>query len=218
MFTTIKPAKSSGPVVYISFLFFFFFFFIGEKNQKEKVNNRQTKEMIDEWRLIISCTMGPYVTNVCTQLRIPRMQSWESFDTNFPMHYIGIKMEKWKKKKKKKKKKKMKKKKAKLNSSWNLILPFFFHFFFFFFFFFFFHFPWFSCTQYTLNVCTRCIQSLKTLALIEFEKSVSNKYIEMKGMLSMSILILSYYYENTPIQTYRKFHLQNWKFSDKKPQ
>ena len=24
------------------------------------------------------------------------------------------------------------------------------------------------------------------------------------------------HYENTPIQIYRKFHLQNWKFSDKK--
>ena len=41
------------------------------------------------------------IPNICTKFQNPRRSSWEIFDTNFPMYYIGVrdwKKEKWKEK------------------------------------------------------------------------------------------------------------------------
>ena len=53
--------------------------------------------MVDMRMLIVSYTKQA-TPNVCTKFRNPRCSSsWEIFDTNFPMKYIGVKIEKRKK-------------------------------------------------------------------------------------------------------------------------
>ena len=60
-------------------------YFIGKKK------NGQIKGMINMWMLILSYTIQVDVPNVCTKLRNPRCSSsWEISDTNFLMHYTGV--------------------------------------------------------------------------------------------------------------------------------
>ena len=48
--------------------------------------------------LILFYTIQQVIPNICTKFQNPRhSSSWETFDTNFPMYYIGVtdgKMEK----------------------------------------------------------------------------------------------------------------------------
>ena len=64
--------------------------------------NGQIKEMVSIRRLILSYTMQQVIPNICIKFQNPTCScSWEIFDTNFPMYYIGVrdgKKEKWKKK------------------------------------------------------------------------------------------------------------------------
>ena len=52
--------------------------------------------------LILFYTIQQVILNICIKFQNPRCSSsWEIFDTNFPMYYIGVwdgKNEKWKKK------------------------------------------------------------------------------------------------------------------------
>ena len=52
--------------------------------------------------LILFYTIQQVIPNICTKFQNPRhSSSWEIFDTNVPMYYIGVrdeKKEKWKKK------------------------------------------------------------------------------------------------------------------------
>ena len=58
--------------------------------------------MVSIRRLILSHTMEQVIPNICTKFQNPRCScSWEIFDTNFAMYYIGVrdgKRQKWKKK------------------------------------------------------------------------------------------------------------------------
>ena len=54
--------------------------------------------MISSSMLILLYTIQQVIPNICTKFQNPRRSSsWEIFDTNFPMYYIGVsdgKMEK----------------------------------------------------------------------------------------------------------------------------
>ena len=114
---------------------------IGEKGK------RTNKKMVNIRRLIFSYTMQQVIPNICTKFQNPRCScSWEIFDTNFPMYYIGVRDGK----------SKNGKRKQKLISE-----------------------SWFSLPQYTWPL-SRCIQNLKTLALIEAKKSVTEIFIGKK--------------------------------------
>ena len=53
---------------------------------------RQIKRMISMWMLILSYTIQQVILNVCAKFQIPRYSSSRAiFDTNFHMHYIGVK-------------------------------------------------------------------------------------------------------------------------------
>ena len=62
----------------------------------------QIKGMVSIRRLILSYIMQQVTANISTKFQNPRCScSWEIFDTNFPMYYIGMrdgKKQKWKKK------------------------------------------------------------------------------------------------------------------------
>ena len=110
--------------------------FIGEK---EKWTN---KGIIRSSILILFHTIQQVVPNICTKFHNPRCScSWEIFDTNFPMYYIGVRDGT---------------RRQKIISA-----------------------SWFSFTQYTWP-CSRCIQNLKTLALVEVVKSVTENFIGEK--------------------------------------
>ena len=68
----------------------------------ERKKNGQMRGMIWSSILILFYTMQKVIPNICTKFQNPRhSSSWEIFDTNFPMYYIGVrdgKNEKWKKK------------------------------------------------------------------------------------------------------------------------
>ena len=105
------------------------------------------------------------IPNICTKFQNPGCSySWEIFDTNFPMSYIGVLDGK----------KKNGKRRQKLISA-----------------------SWFSFPQFTWPL-SRCIQNLKTLALTEAEKSVTEILLErkkngqIKRIISRKRLILSY--------------------------
>ena len=57
--------------------------------------------MVSIRRLILSYTMQQVIPNICTKFQNPRYScSWEIFDANVPMYYIGVrdgKKQKWKK-------------------------------------------------------------------------------------------------------------------------
>ena len=97
--------------------------------------------------LILFYTMQQVIPNICTKFQNPRRSSsWEFFDTNFSMYYIGArdgKREKWKKM-------------VKIKLS---ILNF--------------------CPTIYLAL-SMCVRNLKTLALIEAEKSVTENLIGEK--------------------------------------
>ena len=67
----------------------------------ERKKNGQIKWMISNSMLILFYTIQQVIPNICTKFQNPRhSSSWEIFDTNFPMYYIGVrdgKKEKWKK-------------------------------------------------------------------------------------------------------------------------
>ena len=57
----------------------------------EKKKNGQINAMINRRRLILSNAIQQVIPNICTKFHNPRQySSWEIFDTNFPMHYIGV--------------------------------------------------------------------------------------------------------------------------------
>ena len=115
--------------------------FIGEK--EKWTNKRNDKSSM----LILFHTIQQVIPNICTKFQNPRCScSWEIFDTNFPMYYIGVRDGK--------KKKKGKGRQKLITASW-----------------FFSHNTW---------PCSRRIQNLKTLALIEAVKSVTEIVIEEK--------------------------------------
>ena len=71
-------------------------------------------EMVSIRRLILSYTMQQVIPNICTKFQNPRCScSWEIFDTNFPMYYIGVRDGK----------KEKLKKKAKINLSILIFFP-----------------------------------------------------------------------------------------------
>ena len=48
-------------------------------------------EMVSIRRLILSYTMQQVIPNICTKFQNPRCSySWEIFDTNFTIYYIGV--------------------------------------------------------------------------------------------------------------------------------
>ena len=67
--------------------------------EKEKWTNKGNDKQQKTDSLLHNTTVIP---NICTKYQNPRRSSsWEIFDTNFPMYYIGVKdrkKEKWKKK------------------------------------------------------------------------------------------------------------------------
>ena len=110
--------------------------FIGERKMDKK------KGTISSSMLILFHTIQEVIPNICTKFQNPRCScSWDIFDTNFPMYYIGVRHGK---------------RRQKLISA-----------------------SWFSFPQYTW-LCSRCIQDLKTLALIEAVKSVTEIFIGEK--------------------------------------
>ena len=59
-------------------------------------------ETVNVRRVILSYTMQQDIPNICTKFQNPGCSySWEIFDTNFPMCYIGVRGEKMKKDNKK---------------------------------------------------------------------------------------------------------------------
>ena len=89
-------------------------------------------------KLILSYTIQVVLANVCTKFRNVRCScSRETFDTNFPMHYTGVRDGK-----------KVKRSQEKF--------------------------------QQVTSTVFRCIQNLKTLALLGAEKSVTKHFIGEK--------------------------------------
>ena len=80
-----------------------------------------------------------------------------------------------------------------------------------------FHFS-FSFTQYTSTLC-KCIQYLKTLALLAVQKSVTKNILDekkngqIKGMISLRMLILSYTIQQVIPNVYAKFQYPRWSSS-----
>ena len=100
------------------------------------------KGTISSSMLVLFHTIQKIIPTICTKFQNPRCScSWDIFDTNFPMYYIGVRDGK---------------RRQKLISA-----------------------SWFSCPQYTWPL-SRCIQNLKTLALIEAVKSVTEIFIGEK--------------------------------------
>ena len=57
----------------------------------EKKKNGQIKGMISSMRLIILYTAQLVISDVCTNLKRPKSSSsFETFDSNFHIHYIGV--------------------------------------------------------------------------------------------------------------------------------
>ena len=76
-------------------------------NRKFDWRERKIKEMVSIRRLILSYTMQQVIPNICTKFQNPRSScSWEIFDTNYLMYYIGVrdgKKQKWKNEKRRQK-------------------------------------------------------------------------------------------------------------------
>ena len=57
----------------------------------ERNKNWQIRRMISSSMLILSYTIQQVIPNICTKFQNPRCSSsWEIFDTNFPMYYMGV--------------------------------------------------------------------------------------------------------------------------------
>ena len=69
---------------------------IGAENSVPKVllkrkKNWQLKGMTSSSKLILFYTIQQVIPNICTRFQnLRHSRSWEIFDTNFPMYYIGV--------------------------------------------------------------------------------------------------------------------------------